>query len=151
MTLLVFNINGKTAREKERLKTSVNWDETSAINNLRILVEILFGPIAFEELRDNIIFLTSISSVGLRKKEFILTEGRKLWKLFFEYLIEDWMSVATFTKYLLKALAISCGSVKLRPLSKMLDGAIGWAILLKILDSLYLYVLFRLFWKYFAK
>ena len=61
------------------------------------------------------------------------------------------MSVATFTKYLLKALAISCGSVKLRPLSKMLDGAIGWAILLKILDSLYLYVLFRLFWKYFAK
>ena len=44
-------------------------------------------------------------------------------KLFFEYLIEDWMSVATFTKYLLKALAISCGSVKLRPLSKILDGA----------------------------
>ena len=33
------------------------------------------------------------------------------------------MSVATFTKYLLKALAISCGSVKLRPLSKILDGA----------------------------
>ena len=27
------------------------------------------------------------------------------------FLIEDWMSVAMFTKYLLKALAISCGSV----------------------------------------
>ena len=40
-----------------------------------------------------------------------------------EYLIEDWMSVAMFTKYLLKALAISCGSVKLRTLSKILDGA----------------------------
>ena len=31
------------------------------------------------------------------------------------------MSVATFTKYLLNALAIS-GSVKLQPLSKILDG-----------------------------
>ena len=64
------------------------------------------------------------------------------------------MSVVTFTKYLLKALAISCGSVKLRPLSKIFDGAIAWAIHLKILGSLYFYVLFksfRLFWKYFAK
>ena len=34
------------------------------------------------------------------------------------------MSVATFTKYLLKALAIACSSVKLEPLSKILDGAI---------------------------
>ena len=116
MTFLVFNINGKTSQEKE-LKSSINWDQTSLINNLRSLVGILFGPIAFEGLRDNIIFLTSISSVGLRKKEFILIGGRKSWKLFFEYLIEDWMSVATFTKYLLKALAVSCGSVKLRPLT----------------------------------
>ena len=108
----------KTPREKERLKSSVNWDETSLINNLRILVGILFGLIAFEGLTDNIILLTSISSVGLRKKEFILIGGRKAWKNFAEYPIEDWMSVATFTKYLLKALAISCGSVKLRPLLK---------------------------------
>ena len=64
MTILVFNINWKTPLEKERLKSSV-------INNLRILVGILFEPIAFEGLRDNI-FLTSISSVGSRKKEFIL-------------------------------------------------------------------------------
>ena len=34
------------------------------------------------------------------------------------------MSVGTFTKYLLKALAIFCGSGKLQPLSKILDGAI---------------------------
>ena len=33
------------------------------------------------------------------------------------------MSVATFTKYLLKALANSWGSVKLWLLSKILDGA----------------------------
>ena len=33
------------------------------------------------------------------------------------------MSVATLTKYLLKALAVSCGSVKLWSLSKILDGA----------------------------
>ena len=56
MTLPVFNINGKTPLEKERLKSWVNWDEISLINNLRILVGILFGHIAFEGLRDNMIF-----------------------------------------------------------------------------------------------
>ena len=65
---------------------------------MRILVGILFGQIAFEGLTDNIVFLTSVSSVGLRKK-FIIIEGKKL---FFEYLVEDLMSVVTFTKYLLK-------------------------------------------------
>ena len=68
MTLLVFNIDGKTPRKKESLKSSVNWDETPLINNLRILVGILFGVIAFEGLRENIISVTSILSVGLRKK-----------------------------------------------------------------------------------
>ena len=33
------------------------------------------------------------------------------------------MSIATFTKYLLKALTIYCGSVNLGALSKILDGA----------------------------
>ena len=33
------------------------------------------------------------------------------------------LNVAMLTKYLLKALTISCGSVKLWPLSKILDGA----------------------------
>ena len=46
----------KTPREKERLKTSVNWDETSLISNLRILVGILFGSIAFEGLRTKLYF-----------------------------------------------------------------------------------------------
>ena len=55
MTLLVFNINGKTPWEKERLKSSVNWDET-LINNLRILVGMLFRPIGFEGLRDILCF-----------------------------------------------------------------------------------------------
>ena len=115
MTLLVFNSNEKTPCEQERLKSSVNWDEKPLINNLRISVGILFGMIAFEGLRDNITFLTSISSVGLRKREFILIWGRKSWKLFLENLTKDWMSVAKLTKYLLKALAISCASVKLWP------------------------------------
>ena len=61
----------------ERLKSSVNWDETSLFHNSIILVGILFGSIAFEGLRDNIIFLTSISPVWLRKKEFMLIGGRK--------------------------------------------------------------------------
>ena len=74
----------KTPREKERLKTSVNWDETSLISNLRILVGILFGSIAFEGLRDKTIFLTSISSVWLRKKELILIGGEeKILKIIF--------------------------------------------------------------------
>ena len=34
------------------------------------------------------------------------------------------MSVATFTKYLFKALAIPCVSVNFRTLSKILDGAV---------------------------
>ena len=46
----VFNINGKTSQKKEGLKCSVNWNETLSINNLRILVGILFGPIALEWL-----------------------------------------------------------------------------------------------------
>ena len=45
-------------------------------NNLRIVVGILFRPIAFEGLRDNTKFLTSISSTGLRRKEFILIGGK---------------------------------------------------------------------------
>ena len=75
--VLFFNINGKTPRKKKRLKNTVNSNETSLINNLRILAGILFGPIAFKGLRYNIIFLTSISSKGLRKKELILIWGRK--------------------------------------------------------------------------
>ena len=39
------------------VRNLVNWDEISLINKLRILVGILFGPIPFEGLRDNIIFL----------------------------------------------------------------------------------------------
>ena len=54
---------------------------------MRVLVETLFGPIAFEGLGDKIIFLTSISSVGLQKKRIYIS------------------------------------SVKLRSLSKILDGA----------------------------
>ena len=52
---------GKYHGKKESLKGSVKRDETSLINNLRILVGILFGPIAFDELRDIIEFLTSVS------------------------------------------------------------------------------------------
>ena len=54
----------------------------------------------------------------------MLIGGRRSGKLFFwVFNSEDRMSVATVTKYLLKALAISCDSVKPRPLSKILDGA----------------------------
>ena len=51
---------------------------------MRILVGTMYGLVAFERLRDNILFLTSISSVGLRKTELLLIGERKSSKLFFE-------------------------------------------------------------------
>ena len=60
------------------------------------------------------------------------------------------MSVATFAKYLLKALAFSCGSVKHWPLSIILD----WATLGNsfeeirfVIPSHLLFKSFMLFWK----
>ena len=70
--VIVFNIKGKTPRGKNRLKISVNWDETSLMNNLIILVGILIGPIAFEVLRDNIVFLTFVSRVKEKRIYFNL-------------------------------------------------------------------------------
>ena len=60
------------------------------------------------------------------------------------------MSVATFTKYLLKALAVSCGSVKFQPLSKIWDGATLGNSFKEIRFFIPFHVLFksfRLFWK----
>ena len=60
------------------------------------------------------------------------------------------MSVATFTKYLLKALTISCGSVKFGALSKILDGATLGNSFKEIRFFIPFHVLFksfRLFWK----
>ena len=60
------------------------------------------------------------------------------------------MSVTTFTKYLLKSLAISCGSVKIQPLSKILDrAALGNAFkeIRFFMPFHVLFKLFRLFWK----
>ena len=53
------------------------------------------------------------------------------------------MSVATFTKYLLKALTISCDSIKLRPLSKILDEA----ILDNFFKEISFFILHRVFFK----
>ena len=55
---------------------------------MRNLVRILFRPTAFEGLRKIILFLTSISTVELKKK-IILIVGTNSRKLFWEYLIED--------------------------------------------------------------
>ena len=61
------------------------------------------------------------------------------------------MSVAMFTKYLLKALAISCNSVRLQTLSKILEGAILNNSFKEISLFIPFHILlktFRLFWKY---
>ena len=60
------------------------------------------------------------------------------------------MLVATFKKYLLKALVISFGSVELLPLSKILDGAIVDNSFQEISFFTPFHVLFKslkLFWK----
>ena len=60
------------------------------------------------------------------------------------------MSVAMFTKYLLKVLAISCASVKLQPLSKILDGAtLGYSFkeIRFFIPFHVLFKSFKLFWK----
>ena len=58
--LLVFSINRNTPWEKGKLSSSVSGDET--INHLRTFIEVHFELIAFTELRDIIILLTSILS-----------------------------------------------------------------------------------------
>ena len=64
------------------------------------------------------------------------------------------MSVTVLTNYLLKALAISCNSVKLRPLTKILDGATLGNSFKKTVFSIHFHLLFksfRLFWEEFVK
>ena len=61
------------------------------------------------------------------------------------------MSVAMFTKYLLKALAISCNSVRLQTLPKILEVAILNNSFKEISLFIPFHILlktFRLFWKY---
>ena len=86
----------------------------------------------------------------MREKEFTLIGGKKSLKLFFEYLIKDSISVATFTKYLLKAFALFCSSVKLRPLSETLDRTTldNFFKEIRFFISFHVFFkLFRLFWK----
>ena len=64
------------------------------------------------------------------------------------------MSIAVLTTYLLKALAISCNSVKLRPLTKILDGATLGNSFKGIVFSILFHLLFksfRFFWEEFVK
>ena len=90
---------------------SINWDKT-LINSFRTFVGILFGIIALERLKDIIIFW--------EKNILHWLGGENNKNYFFEYLVENWMLVASLTKYSLKTLAISCVLVFLWPLSKIL-------------------------------
>ena len=47
MTFPVF-VNGKTTLRKDNSNSAINWDGTSLISNLRILVEMLFKVISLE-------------------------------------------------------------------------------------------------------
>ena len=68
----VLSIDGKTPSEKERLNNSANWVDISLLSSFKIFVGMLFGPIDLRGSRDKIMFLISVLSVGLMKKEFML-------------------------------------------------------------------------------
>ena len=109
MTLIDFRIEGKTLSEKEKLNSSDDWFEISLLSNFKIFVGILLEPTALRRLRDKIIFWISILSTGFMKKELMSVSGRKLWNLFIENLIVDWIVLEMFMKCLLNALAMSSG------------------------------------------
>ena len=77
---------------------------------MRVLVGILFVPIAFEGLRDITIFLTSVSSSGWEKKECLFLE--------LPYVSSN------VHKIFVKSIGYFLWLVKPQPLSKVLDGAI---------------------------
>ena len=88
-----------------------------------MLVGILFGPTDLRLFREEMMLETSLQSVGEIKKESLFIGGRKSKNCFFGYLIEDFVrhliSSAIVEKYLLKALAIVIGSLKVALLSMM--------------------------------
>ena len=61
---------------------------------------------------------TSMQSVGETKNESPF-DGWRESKNFFQYLVEEWISSAIVENYILKALAIVVGSVKVALLSIM--------------------------------
>ena len=78
--LATLGIVGKTYVEKEILNISANLVEISFLSSFNILVGMLFGSTDLFEFREDIIFCTSYSLVGLRKKEFWFLSYRKLEK-----------------------------------------------------------------------
>ena len=73
ITLAVFKGVGYIHEEKERLKISPRCVEISFFSNFNILVGTLFGPEDLLSLREDIMEITSLLSVGVIKKEFKLS------------------------------------------------------------------------------
>ena len=109
---------GNIPDESDRLKR-----EICLLKSLRMLVGILFGPTDLRLFREEMMLETSLQSVGETKNESLFICGRKSKNCFFGYLIEDFVryliSSAIVEKYLLKALAIVIGSLKVALLSMM--------------------------------
>ena len=101
---------GNIPDESDRLKR-----EIFLFKSLRMLVGILFGPTDLRLFRKEMMLETSLQS--------LFVGGRKSKNCFFGYLIEDFVryliSSAIVEKYLLKALAIVIGSLKVALLSMM--------------------------------
>ena len=80
-------MDGKTPVEKETLKISERWVETSFLRSFSVLVGILLGPVDLFGSSEGTILIISYLSVGLREKESSDLFLRKLEKCLWEYLI----------------------------------------------------------------
>ena len=81
------------------------------IKSFRNLVGILLGPSIWSWFKEDIMLETSEPSVGVIKNDPIIRAWSYAKCIFLENLMEDWISIATLAKQLLKALAMSDGLV----------------------------------------
>ena len=71
-TLAALSTDGKEPEEKERLNKSENCLETSCFRRIKILFEILKGPLALLMLREDMVLVISSLSVGWINIELII-------------------------------------------------------------------------------
>ena len=79
-----FKYSWKDAFRKWDAKYSASWVEIPILDSFNILVGILLGPTDLFKFKEDVIFCTSDSLVGARKKEFWFLSFRKSGKCLFE-------------------------------------------------------------------
>ena len=82
--MAVLSTDGKEPEEKERLNKSASYLEISCFRRIKILFEILKGPLALLMLREDMMSAISSQSVGWINKELLhwcfKYSGKCLWE-----------------------------------------------------------------------